>query len=106
MDAAAAAAGGAAGSASAASLALPNGTATEGVPPPPASELTELAELEREINHRLRESERRLAMAESQYVQSTGATAAFGNIISGWEGLLEGKAPDKKRVSERIFSGE
>jgi hypothetical protein len=68
-------------------------------------ELRELQEFERELWQRLRECEKRLSHEEGQYIQNTGSTYTFGNIISGWEGLLEGKAPDKKRSSERIFSG-
>ena len=73
-----------------------------------ASELQQLESLERDLYTRLRESEKRLAAEEAEYfklsMQSPSAPS-FGNLVSGWEGLLEGKVPCKKRGVERIFSG-
>ena len=86
-------------------------TTTTGVPPsvpappPPLTDLEEIQLLDRDLWRRLFETEKRLAEQERQYIFSTTNNTVFGNIISGWEGLLEGKAPDKKKVSEQIFSG-
>jgi hypothetical protein len=74
-----------------------------------SAELQQLESLERDLYTRLRECEKRIATDEGQYFQlsilsSTAPT--FGNLVSGWEGLLEGKQiPDKKRGVDRIFSG-
>lgn len=74
----------------------------------PSEELTSLESLEKDIYIRLRENEKRIFADEAEYfslsLQSDSAPS-FGNIISGWEGLLEGRAPDKKRGAERIYSG-
>ena len=67
-----------------------------------------LESLEKDIYARLREVERRIYTDETEYFKLSLAgdsAPVFGNLVSGWEGLLEGKAPDKRRGAERIFSG-
>lgn len=82
---------------------------------PPVSNLTtmqELIELEKETEKRVREIEKKLHSNETLYIQNTTLAnpqtssffGGFGNLISGWEGLLEARSVDKKRASERIFS--
>jgi hypothetical protein len=82
---------------------------------PPVSNLTamqELIELEKETEKRVREIEKKLYSNETLYIQNTTLAnpqtssffGGFGNLISGWEGLLEARSVEKKRASERIFS--
>ena len=74
-----------------------------------SSELQQLESLEQCLYTRLRECEKRIAVEEGQYFQLSllaNTAPAIGNLVSGWEGVLEGKAvPDKKRGVDRIFSG-
>jgi hypothetical protein len=72
------------------------------------TELQQLESLERDLYTRLRESEKRLAAEEAEYLKlsmQSPSAPSFGNLVSGWEGLLEGKVPCKKRGVERIFTG-
>jgi hypothetical protein len=73
-----------------------------------SEELASLESLERDIYVRLREVEKRIFADEAEYFTlslASDTAPQFGNLISGWEGLLEGRASDKKRGSERIYSG-
>ena len=74
--------------------------------------MQELGELERDSEKRLRQTEKRIYELEHAYINSSligsGGVplyGGFGNLISGWEGLLEGKAVDKRKASEKVFSG-
>ena len=53
--------------------------------------------------------EKRLANEEEQYIQSTRGNPQdlnppFGNLMSGWELILEGVRPDVHKGKERIYS--
>ena len=75
-----------------------------------SAEITALEALEKDLFQRLRETERRIYADEGEYftlsVTRPDTAASFGNLLSGWEGLLEGKSSDKRRGVERIYSGE
>lgn len=68
-----------------------------------------LEELEKELTREVRLRESALHKAELAYLQeclTPSDTLPFvGNLASGWEILLEGKNPDKKKCNEKIYSG-
>ena len=74
-----------------------------------SAEMLNLEQLERDVFTRLRETERRIFADEAEYfslsVTRADTAPAFGNLLSGWEGLLEGKGSDRRRGQERIYSG-
>jgi hypothetical protein len=79
---------------------------------PAITTMQELQELEKETEKRVREIEKKIHSNESMYIQNTtlqnpqtsSMFGGFGNLMSGWEGLLEARSVDKKRATERIFS--
>jgi len=79
---------------------------------PSITTMQELQELEKETEKRVREIEKKIHSNESMYIQNTtlqnpqtsSMFGGFGNLMSGWEGLLEARSVDKKRATERIFS--
>ena len=80
-----------------------------GSPPAPADSIRELEELEKELLTDVRRKEIALHKMETAYLMDCLApsdTLPFvGNLASGWEILLEGKNPDKKKCVEKIYSG-
>jgi hypothetical protein len=83
------------------------GGAVPGAPPPKpgvSEEVSAILQADKDIVTMLKEVERRISNQEAAYIHATAPSA--GNLISGWEPILEGKTShDKKRASERIFSG-
>jgi hypothetical protein len=80
-----------------------------GGPSGKSAELEALEELEKECWKDMRQREMALYKQELAYQNECLApndTFPFvGNLASGWEILLEGKNPDKKKCTEKIYSG-
>lgn len=80
-----------------------------GGPSGKSAELEALEELEKECWKDMRQREMALYKQELAYQNeclSPNDTFPFvGNLASGWEILLEGKNPDKKKCTEKIYSG-
>lgn len=82
---------------------------TGGGQPSKSEDVVALEELEKELTREVRLRESALHKAELAYLQeclTPSDTLPFvGNLASGWEILLEGKNPDKKKCNEKIYSG-
>jgi hypothetical protein len=80
-----------------------NGGGAAAVKEPITKEMGDLHNYERELYTQLDNLERAIYIEESKYLDDI-ATSSLGNIISGWEGAMEGKGSSRK-APERIFSG-
>lgn len=82
-------------------------SAPSGTIPKKSESLIALEALEKETLNRLRDMEKRVASEEATYIDYATAMGqqSIGNLLSGWEALLEGKAMDRRKAAEKIFSG-
>jgi hypothetical protein len=72
-----------------------------------SAEVLQLDQMEKDLVTRLRDVERRINQEENDYIFFSAKSPnapSFGNLLSGWEGLLEGKAPDKQKATEKIYA--
>ena len=85
-----------------------DGASPHPLPSGKSADVEALEELEKELWREVRSKETELYKLEVRYIQDSTSppesVPSIGNLISGWETILEGKGPDKKKGSERIYS--